>query len=73
MNDNQVNHPVLKLASVGAAWWAGMSWGELASMLAALYTLLLITDWVWKRFGKPFAIRMGWRKGTPRDYMDTRD
>lgn len=71
MNDNQVSHPVLKVASAGAAVLAGMTWGELAQMLAALYTMLLMLDWVWKRFGKPFAIHRGWMRGKDRAYMDT--
>lgn len=71
MRDDQVNHPIFKVASVGAAWFAGMTWGELASMMACGYTLLLIVDWFWKRFGKTLAIRRGWIKGRPRDFMDS--
>lgn len=71
MNDDRINHPVLKVTSVGLAWLGGMTWGEIASMLAALYTLCMITDWLWKRFGKPLAIRRGWMKGKPRDFMDS--
>lgn len=71
MKDDQVTHPMLKGASVGLAWFAGMSWGEVASMLAAIYTLLLITDWFWKRFLKAIAIRKGWIKGKPRAFMDS--
>lgn len=71
MNDNQVSHPVLKVASVGAALLGGMTWGEFAQMLAAIYTLCLIADFMWKRFGKPFAISRGWMRGKGRAYMDT--
>lgn len=70
MND-EVKHPVLKAASVGAAWLGGMTWGEFASMLASIYTSLLIIEWLWKRWGKPLAIRRGWMRGTPRNFMDS--
>lgn len=68
---SKVNHPGLKLASVGVVWIGSMTWGEIASMLAAGYTLLLIVDWLWKRLGRPYALRRGWIKGRPLDFMDT--
>lgn len=71
MNDESVKYPVLKAASAGAAVVGGLTWGEIASMLAAAYTVLLIIDWWWKRFGKALFIRFGWTKGAPRDFMDT--
>lgn len=71
MKDDQINHPVLKAVSVGVAWLGGMTWGELASMLASIYTGLLIIDWLWKRWLKPLAIRRGWIKGVPRNFMDS--
>lgn len=70
-NDSVVSHPVLKVASVGVAWLGGMTWGEFASAMAATYTLCLITEWLWKRFGKALAIRLGWIKGKPRAFMDS--
>lgn len=36
------------------------SWADIASALAALYTLLLICEWLWKRLGRPFCERRGW-------------
>jgi hypothetical protein len=71
MSDNNINHPVLKAASVGMAWLGGMTWGELASILASIYTALLITEWLWKRLLKPYLIRSGRMKGKPRDFLDT--
>lgn len=71
MNNNEVSHPLLKASSVGAAWLGGMTWGEVASMLASAYTLLLIIDWWWKRFGKALFQRLGVIKGRRRDWMDT--
>lgn len=70
MND-EVKHPVLKVASVGVAYLGGMTWGEVASMLAAIYTACLITEWLWKRIVKPFAQRRGWVRGRPRDFLDS--
>lgn len=72
-DDTTVTHPVLKVASVGMAWLAGMTWGERASMMAAGYTALLIIDWFWKRLGKPLAIRRGWITGKPRPFMEVTD
>jgi hypothetical protein len=40
-------------AVTGVAWWLEsigiQSWGDLAAMLAAIYSLLLICEWLWKR------------------------
>lgn len=51
--------PVIKIAS---AWGAVAitSWADAAAALAALYTLLLITEWCWKKILRPFAERQGW-------------
>ena len=73
MQDECVNHPILKLISVGGAWFIGVTWGERASMLAAIYTLCLIFEWLWKRLVKPLALRRGWIKGRPRCFMDSTD
>lgn len=70
-NDDQTTHPVLRVASVGGALLAGMTWGERASMLAAGYTALLIFEWFYRRFIKPYLIRTGRMKGKPRPFMDT--
>ena len=59
MNDQvSVNSPIAKIIS--ALGLAGItSWSEFASACAALYTLLLISEWVWKRFLKPAFVRRG--------------
>lgn len=67
--DYEVNHPVLKIFSAILASLAGMSWGEIASMLAAGYTVLLIVDWFWKRIFKPVCVRKGWIKGSNKEFM----
>jgi hypothetical protein len=53
--------PGIKIAT---AWGAVAitSWADIAAMLAALYTLLLILEWLWKKFGRPFAEIHGWLK-----------
>ncbi len=51
-------HPVLKAAfawgGVGFSKWlesVGISsWGDFAAMLAAIYSLFLIIDWLWKKW-----------------------
>jgi hypothetical protein len=37
-------------------------WGNIASMAAVFYTLLLITEWFWKKFWRPLFVRQGWMK-----------
>jgi hypothetical protein len=65
-----VSHPIAKIVT---AWLAALglsSWGNLASMMAAAYTALLIADWVWKRFGRRFAENKGWVKRRRRRRSD---
>lgn len=51
----------IKISSVWGA--VGISsWAELASALAALYTVVLLCEWAWKRIGRPFAESRGWIK-----------
>ncbi len=35
------------------------SWTDFAAFLAALYSLILIGEWLWKRFIRPFLERRG--------------
>ena len=53
MNGNSVVHqPAMKVVSVWVAWLASVgvnSWTDVAAMLAALYSVLLIVEWLWKR------------------------
>jgi hypothetical protein len=41
-------------------------WGTVASMAAAAYTLLLITEWFWKKLWRPFFESRGWLKAKRR-------
>lgn len=65
-----VSAPVVKVVSVWAA--VGFtSWSDVAAFLAAVYSLLLILDWVWKKFGRPIAEDRGWVKRKKRRADDT--
>jgi len=74
MNDD-IKHPAIKATSSAAIWFGSMSWGEIAQMMAALYTLCLITEWAWKRLLKPLAQRWGWVKvkpqSRPAEFLDS--
>lgn len=67
-----VTAPVLK---AGSAWVAvGVTTivdaaQLIAAVLAALYTLMLMLEFLWKKFGRPFAESRGWvkRKARRRD------
>lgn len=36
------------------------SWGDVAAMLAALYSLVLLIEWGWKRIARPIFESRGW-------------
>lgn len=57
----QISAPILKATS---AWGvvAITSLADIASMLAAIYTLLLIGEWCWKKVVRPFAEARRWVK-----------
>lgn len=49
----------IKLGSVWAA--VGItSWADFAAFLAALYSMLLIGEFTWKKVLKPFLLWRGW-------------
>lgn len=53
MNDNDHTSVAMPLIKIITAWLAAIgfqSWGDVASFLAALYTALLIAEWVRNRF-----------------------
>lgn len=55
-------------AKIVTAWaaFALTSWTDVAGALAAVYSLLLILEWLWKRLGRPFAEDRGWVKRSKR-------
>lgn len=67
-----VAQPVPKLIT---AWLAAIgiaSWSDFAAMVAAVYSLLLIGEWIWKRFGRPYSERKGWVKPKHRRSTDAK-
>lgn len=71
-DDTQIHHPAFKACSVIFLWMCSMTWGELASMLAAIYTFCLLMEWGWKKILKPIAIHHGWMKHRRRDFDDSK-
>lgn len=70
-----VSFPIAKAASaLGSAGIAGMTVNELAaliaSVLAAIYSALLIGEWVWKRFLRGWLQDAGWISKRPRRRND---
>lgn len=37
-----------------------LPWATIAQIAAALYTMLLISEWFWKKLWRPFFERRGW-------------
>jgi hypothetical protein len=59
MNDSQtIASPGMKLMTAWAL--VGItSWADAAAALAALYSVLLILEWCWKKIGRPFLESQG--------------
>ena len=55
-DNTTVAMPILKIISAWAMAFGLKSWGDVASFLAALYTLVLIGEWVYKKL-KPLFKR----------------
>lgn len=70
-DDTTISHPMLKGVSAVVVTAGGLTWGEIASILAGIYTLCLITEWAWKKLVKPLAIRKGWINGKPRPFLES--
>ena len=56
----QVSAPMFKIITTWGAV-AITSWSDVAAILAAIYTLILIGEWAWKKI-RPTFERMGWLK-----------
>lgn len=76
MNDDKF--PIVKVLAPQGFAWLGHSladWSQVISILsmgaATFCSVLWSVDWLWKRFGKAYAIRRGWIAGRPRAWMDT--
>jgi len=57
-----IGSPVIKIVTSWGAV-AVTSWSDVAAILASIYTLILIGEWVWKKSLKPFLKRRGFIKG----------
>lgn len=62
METNTVQHAFAKAVSAIVLTFAGLSWSEIAALLAACYTSLLILDWFWVRLWRPMFESRGWLK-----------
>jgi hypothetical protein len=54
-----VAYPVTKGISVALAGFGVATWGDLAAMLAAIYSAFLIGEWLWKKVLRAFFARHG--------------
>ena len=68
MND-EIASPALK---IGTVWIAvGItSWADFAAAAAALYTLILIGEWLWKKLIRPVCYSHRWIKRPERRHAD---
>jgi hypothetical protein len=75
MNDQATEHiaaPVVKTVTMWAAIAAGIgvqTWADAASFatfcaaaVGTLYSLILMTEWFWKKVWRPLAVHFGWLK-----------
>lgn len=59
MENNEISMPVTKVVSL----WAVIgvtSWTEAAALAGFVYSMLLISEWLWKKLVRPLAERRGW-------------
>jgi hypothetical protein len=61
MNEHQQETIAAPMAKIITAWAAvGItSWADAASAAALFYTMLLISEWFWKKFWRPLLVRRG--------------
>jgi len=74
-NTNTVENAAIQVATTlvktnADPWWfwwvVSIPWGPIASFLAAIYTAMLASEWMWKKVLKPLLQRWGWMKPAPR-------
>lgn len=68
-----VSNPVLKAATALLAGVGVSSWSDFAALLAAVYTLCLLAEWLWQRFLRPAAESRGWVQRKRRRHTDWDD
>jgi hypothetical protein len=77
MNEEQtIAAPIAKVTSawgvVGIAAWVDVA-QLVATTLAALYTLALLCEWLWKKVIRPVCELQGWIKRKRRRHDDNKD
>ncbi|WP_394681476.1 hypothetical protein [uncultured Comamonas sp.] len=60
MADKLVQAATVNTSSQTWHWVNAIPWGAIASIVAALYTSLLICEWFWKKLWRPAFERWGW-------------
>lgn len=75
MSADATSRAKIDTAKATSAWLgvgvaSSTDWTQLASMLAALYTALLIVEWIWRRLLRPLAEDRGWVKRRRRRASD---
>lgn len=66
MSDKQ--QMMVDAGKAGSAWAAvSVTWSDIAAILASLYTLLLIGEWLWKKAFRRFALNRGLIKGARKE------
>lgn len=68
-----VEHPMFKAMTALLVGIGVSSWADFAQMVAALYTVLLVGEWIWKHSIRGFCERRGWVKRLRRRREDTID
>lgn len=53
----EIAHPVVKGVSAVVASFGLATWGDVAALLAAIYTACLIGEWIWKKIILPMQKR----------------
>ena len=73
MNEQQTSDVVVPGVKIVSVWAAVKitSWADAASAIAFFYTLLLVGEWLWKRFGRPFCENRRWIRRNKRRADDT--
>lgn len=70
MSERDIAAPAAKLATVWAAVGVS-SWADAAALAAFLYSVLLISEWFWKKFWRRILERRGYIKPLRRNrYRD---
>ena len=49
----EIQHQLAKVGTASGAVIAGYTWPDIAAILASVYSLVLLSEWVWKRLLKP--------------------